>query len=149
MIEKRTSKNAAPAERRTLVSILLLPTVMAAKVLVIDDDGPTRDGLVELLELEGYQATPAKDGREGLALLQNDGYKPDVILLDLQMPGMSGWEFVMEIGRDLAAPPPIIVVSSSPHLAPQSPSVISAIAKTADLDVLLGVVRETVSGSHI
>jgi len=61
------------------------------KVLVVDDDIDSRQMLVELLEREGYSATGAENGSRALASLE-DGLDPDLILTDLQMPVMSGWE---------------------------------------------------------
>lgn len=61
------------------------------KVLVVDDDGDNRELLVELLETEGYSATSAENGSRALASLE-DGLDPDLILTDLQMPVMSGWD---------------------------------------------------------
>ena len=60
--------------------------------MVVDDDGDNVESLLELLRLEGYLATSAANGAAALALLAN-GFDPDVILTDLMMPVMSGWDF--------------------------------------------------------
>jgi CheY-like chemotaxis protein len=60
--------------------------------LVVDDDPDIRGALCELLEDEGYRAASASNGREALVYL-NSRERPCVILLDLMMPVMDGWEF--------------------------------------------------------
>jgi CheY-like chemotaxis protein len=61
-------------------------------VLVIDDDADLRDCLADLLGLAGYEVHEAAGGREALDALRG-GLRPSLILLDLMMPEMSGWEF--------------------------------------------------------
>jgi CheY-like chemotaxis protein len=70
-------------------------------VLAIDDDGEARRALKELLELHGYQVATASDGTDALAQLRG-GLAPCLILLDLRMAGMNGWEFRAEQMRDPA-----------------------------------------------
>jgi CheY-like chemotaxis protein len=60
------------------------------RVLIVDDDAAIRKMLVDVLLLEGFHAETARDGREALALLE-DGRKR-IVLLDLMMPIMDGWE---------------------------------------------------------
>src|SRR5258707_3862806 len=66
-------------------------------VLVVDDDGATRDGLAVLLESWGYQAVPAADGKAALKLCEEE--LPHAIVTDLMMPGMNGLEFVEALGE--------------------------------------------------
>ena len=66
--------------------------VETTTVLVVDDDRSVIDALTELLESEGYKVAAARDGRAALTRLRN-GLRPSVILLDLMMPGMDGWDF--------------------------------------------------------
>ncbi len=61
-------------------------------VLVVDDDLAVLAGLTELLQNEGYNVVTAQDGRLALDHLRR-GLRPRVILLDLMMPGMDGWDF--------------------------------------------------------
>jgi CheY-like chemotaxis protein len=63
-----------------------------AHIVVIDDDHDLRQTLVEALELEGYELHATGDAATGLVYLAG-GAPADVILLDLMMPGMNGWEF--------------------------------------------------------
>lgn len=61
------------------------------KVLVVDDDGDNRTVLAELLETAGYMAVCAENGAQAVSLLES-GLDPDLILTDLVMPVMTGWE---------------------------------------------------------
>lgn len=61
-------------------------------VLIVDDDPDVRDTLSDALEEEGFSVLTARDGREALAQLLVPGQRPDVILLDLMMPAMNGFE---------------------------------------------------------
>ncbi len=83
----------------------------AKRVLVVDDDRDIRELLVELLASEGYEVASAADGRRALA--EARAHRPDVILLDLMMPVMSGWEFRQEQLRDPGlADIPVVVVTA-------------------------------------
>jgi two-component system response regulator MprA len=68
-------------------------------VLIVDDDRAVLNGLTELLEGEGYKVATAADGREALDQLRA-GLRPCVILLDLMMPAMDGWDFRHEQLKD-------------------------------------------------
>lgn len=85
---------------------------MTREVLIIDDDRDIREALRDTLEDEGYVVRTANNGREALAGLEQD-WHPSVILLDLMMPIMDGWEFRR---RQLAQPGlagiPVLVVSA-------------------------------------
>jgi len=67
--------------------------------LIVEDDFNIRASLLELLDEEGFQAEGCANGREALNLLRM-GLRPKVILLDLVMPVMDGWDFRMEQLRD-------------------------------------------------
>jgi CheY-like chemotaxis protein len=87
------------------------PRVGTRRVLVVDDDRDIRELLVELLASEGYEVASAPDGRRALA--EARARRPDVILLDLMMPVMSGWEFREAQLRDPAlADIPVVVVTA-------------------------------------
>jgi CheY-like chemotaxis protein len=69
------------------------------RVLVVEDDDDLRDSLVELVAGEGFQVESAKSGLEALDKLRW-GLRPSLILLDLRMDVMTGWEFRNEQKRD-------------------------------------------------
>ena len=78
-------------------------------IMVVDDDKNTRRSLRAVLESEGYTVTTAKDGREALQLL--DGSYVDLIVLDIMMPHMDGYEFT-KILRESNENLPILMVSA-------------------------------------
>ena len=81
------------------------------RVLVVDDDRDIRELLVEFLASEGYDVASAPDGRRALA--EARAHRPDVILLDLMMPIMSGWEFrEAQLGDPELADIPVVVVTA-------------------------------------
>jgi CheY-like chemotaxis protein len=80
-------------------------------VLIVEDDATTRDGLAEVLELEGFSVTRAENGRVSLSQLQA-GLRPDVIVLDLVMPVMDGLRFLKTIRDTRHARIPVMVVTA-------------------------------------
>jgi DNA-binding response OmpR family regulator len=109
-----------------------------SRILVIDDDSDIREVVGEALQFAGYEVSTARDGREGLA--QARSFRPTLILLDLMMPGMSGWEFRAAQLRDAALSAiPVVVVSAlgnDPDI-----QVHAVLAKPFRLDDLLARVR--------
>src|SRR3979490_669612 len=67
------------------------------RILIVDDEPEMLRGLEDNLQFEGYQTVTAGDGRKGLALALSEA--PDLILLDVMMPGMSGWDLCREPRR--------------------------------------------------
>ncbi len=68
--------------------------------MIVDDEPDIRYLLRKMLEKEGYEVTEARDGRECLEKLKKE--RPDLILLDIMMPGMFGWEVSRRIKEDEA-----------------------------------------------
>jgi DNA-binding response OmpR family regulator len=84
---------------------------MAGCILVVDDESDIRDTIAELLAEEGYEVEEARDGAEALAKAHD--CHPMVVLLDLMMPGMNGWEFrARQRGDPELAGIPVIVLSA-------------------------------------
>lgn len=81
------------------------------RVLVVDDSASLRQAYALVLEIEGMSVTTASNGREALERVRAD--KPDLILLDLSMPVMSGWEFraIQRTDPRLARIPVIVVTA--------------------------------------
>ncbi len=69
-----------------------------AKILLVDDEPDIRFLTKRMLEKEGHRVTEAENGEMALGLLQRD--KPDLILLDVRMPGLNGWEVCRRIKAD-------------------------------------------------
>ncbi len=86
--------------------------VEQCKILVVEDDDDIRDSLKELLEEEGYDIDTAANGLQALARMQGPTL-PHVILLDLMMPVMDGWQFQQELRQVPAySEIPVIVISA-------------------------------------
>src|SRR5579864_5766328 len=79
-----------------------------SRVLVIDDEAAIRDSLRMTLEYDGYEVIGAATGQEGLALAEREA--PDLVLLDVKMPGMDGLE-VLERLRNMNEALPVVVIS--------------------------------------
>jgi len=87
------------------------PAVSRPVVLVVDDSLTMRKVLSRTLEREGYLVVSAKDGMDALQVMQEN--RPDIILLDIEMPRMDGFEFARNIRGDKStAGIPIIMISS-------------------------------------
>ncbi len=87
-----------------------------AGVLLIDDDPDIRDSLSDLLTDEGYPVATACNGLEGLEKLKTD-CPPCVILLDLMMPVMDGWQFrAKQLSEPELAQLPVIVLSATTEI---------------------------------
>jgi CheY-like chemotaxis protein len=120
---------------------------MAASVLVVDDDPDILDALSEILEAEGYGVSRARNGQEALDRL--DAGRPDVILLDLMMPVMDGWEFSrrMRERSGETEQPPIIVLSADRNVGARAKEIgaVGHLAKPFELSDLLSMVRGAVT----
>jgi CheY-like chemotaxis protein len=82
-------------------------------LLVVDDDPHTRYALSEILEQDGYRVACVENGREALEYLRG-GERPCVILLDMMMPGMSGWQFLREQQEDTSIQCiPVLMITAS------------------------------------
>jgi CheY-like chemotaxis protein len=83
------------------------------EVLVVEDDDDIRDGVTHLLESEGYRVAQAPHGQAAMDLLAR-GLRPGVVLLDMMMPVMNGWEFLIRLRQCPAlCDIPVVVVSAS------------------------------------
>jgi CheY-like chemotaxis protein len=112
-------------------------------VLVVDDDPDIRSTVREILEDEGYHVLDAANGLEALRRLRA-GSSPDLILLDLSMPIMSGAEFRSEQRKDPALSSiPVVVVTAvgSPDMKVSPLEVAGFLRKPVHLDELLGTVE--------
>ena len=117
-------------------------------ILIVDDDSDVRSALAELLEEEGFSVEAARNGREALIRLRTGTIHPAVILLDLMMPGMDGWDFRSEQMRDpRLASVPVVIVSASGFSRESIRTQFGPAAyveKPIEKDVLLGTIRAIV-----
>jgi CheY-like chemotaxis protein len=96
-------------------------------ILIVDDDADVREMLGQLFAIEGYAVATAGNGREALDQLRHADQLADLILLDLMMPVMDGWQFRLEQQRD-------------PRLASIPVVVLSAVYNARERAALLGAV---------
>ena len=111
-------------------------------LLVVEDSSLVRGGMKMLLEWEGFRVSGAADGREALERLRQPD-RPHLILLDLSMPVLNGWQFLEEQRRDpeLAAIP-VLVVTGHGEQAP--PGVAGLLNKPFEPEQLLEAIRRCV-----
>ncbi len=82
-------------------------------ILIVDDDPDLRATVRAVLENEGYRTAEAEDGREALAFIQGAEDKPALLLLDLMMPTMDGWQLRARLRADSAlATIPIVIMTA-------------------------------------
>jgi CheY-like chemotaxis protein len=118
---------------------------MVHTVLVVEDEEELREMLREALELNGYSVATAQEGREALEAIGRIEHVC-VVLLDLLMPGMNGWDFFMQMRkRPEFASVPVVVHSSAAERAPEG--VTRVLKKPVALDRLLSVVQEYCASS--
>jgi CheY-like chemotaxis protein len=119
-------------------------------ILIVDDDADIRFVISELLRDEGYTVAQAANGREALIYLQGADPLPSLIILDLMMPIMNGWDFLHARQRDRVVQAiPVVLISAFRELAEAAAplGVQQALAKPIDLDRLLATVQRYCSGA--
>jgi len=111
-----------------------------AEILIVEDDVGSRRALTNVLRDRGYHVTAVGDAHEALARLREEP-RPSLIVLDLMMPGMDGWDFRQEQKRDPAlAAIPVVAVSAVGKLV----DVDVSLRKPLDYDELLAAVERYV-----
>jgi CheY-like chemotaxis protein len=113
-------------------------------VLTVDDDPDLLEVTSFVIEQEGMAVETARNGEEALAILRT-GRRPSLVLLDLMMPVMNGWEFLNEVAKE---PPfsqiPIVVLTAGEHV--HVTGAVEVLSKPMDLTALLRVVERYVRG---
>jgi len=119
------------------------------KVLLVDDDRHLLHVLKDYLEFEGFDVTTASSGEEGLKRL--DGMSPDVIILDISMPGIGGIGFLRRITGNEGKPRhPVLVLTARSEMASffDSVEVDGFLPKPCDEETLAGKIREIVTSAQ-
>lgn len=117
---------------------------MTRRVLLVEDDAIARSELAEVLDENAWSVVEAGNGLEALRMLEQTDRLPSVVLLDLNTPGMDGWEFR---DRQLANPKlrrvPVVVMSGESNLAQHADQlgVAGHLRKPFDLDALLSTLE--------
>jgi len=116
-------------------------------ILVVEDDPDLRDTLTEVLEAAGYSVVGARDGLEALSELRSKARRPDLILLDLQMPNMNGIEFrTVQMQAPDIADIPVAILTADARGGEQAASLKSAgfLRKPLKLPQLLSMIPDVI-----
>jgi two-component system, chemotaxis family, chemotaxis protein CheY len=114
------------------------------QILVVEDDKSLRKLLADILEGEGYEVSEAGNGKEAMSVLRATERPPDLIVLDLMLPKMNGWDFRAALSEDDGLSDiPLLVVSGI------GPDIVSIAAdghlhKPLDLNSFLSTVQRLV-----
>lgn len=118
------------------------------QVLIVEDDSDQRESLILLLRGYGYRAAGVSNGAEALALLRSEE-RPCLVLCDMVMPVMDGWEFVRELQRD----PSIADIPVGFMSGYQRPKDLSSeqrfFSKPVNVGHLLKMIRATCGEGHV
>jgi CheY-like chemotaxis protein len=115
------------------------------EILVVDDDDGTLEAIAELLRDAGYRPSTATTGDEALVRLRHS--RPDLLLMDLIMPNMDGWELLAHMDEDAElARLPKVVMTAWPRPA-DLPAGVSVLNKPFEWEALLHAIRSHVGAS--
>jgi len=116
--------------------------VMTLRVLVVEDDDATREVVLSALREAGHHTISAPDGQDALRLAMIS--EPDVVVLDLELPLMSGPEFIASWRAQLGTCAPIVVISGRPDVreVARGLNARAAFAKPFDLGALVAAVTQ-------
>ncbi len=118
-------------------------------VLVVEDEAVTQQALARLLARRGYRVTALGDGQEALAYLRTHA-PPDLILLDLILPGLDGWGFRRQQRRDPAlAAIPVAVLSAHSQVAERAATLgdVAYLGKPVNAAELFATVARLLAGA--
>ncbi len=118
-------------------------------ILVVDDDASTRDWLIGVLTGHGYRALSAAHGDEALRYLQANPL-PDLMLLDMLMPNLDGWELLAHCQDDECLARLRVLIMTGTVLSrewAQSHGCVGFLRKPFEVEELLGEVRRCLSDS--
>jgi CheY-like chemotaxis protein len=119
-------------------------------VLVVDDDDAVSALLVDLLNDRGYRAVPAYDGRTALSLARK--LKPDLITLDLKLPGLDGHAVLERLKADpQLRDVPVVVISAFTQILPAGDrkKLTYLLGKPFDVTEVVDIVRATVGNPYV
>ncbi|HVY44688.1 MAG TPA: response regulator, partial [Minicystis sp.] len=125
----------------------ILAAPRSRTVLVVDDDVEARAVGARILGEEGYEIATAGDGLEALDRIRRA--RPDVVVFDLVMPRMDGWQLVAELRRDppLATLPLVAVSATAVHRNPRPPEGVAVLPKPLDFYGLIAAIERALEGN--
>ena len=118
---------------------------MALEVLVVDDEAPVRAVVAAILEETHYDVLEAANGRDAVACLRGQPGRFQLVLLDLMMPYMSGWEVLHTIQTQPAlASIPVVIMTAGANMYQQAldRGAVGYLSKPLDLDRLLDIAEQ-------
>lgn len=119
---------------------------MKKTIMIIEDESDIRSSLKEILELVGYDVLTAENGLDALNVLK-ESVKPNLILLDMKMPVMNGWDFAEQFHKTYNNSSPIVVVTAAADSEQRAKDINATgwVSKPFELDVLLNKIKECVN----
>jgi CheY-like chemotaxis protein len=115
--------------------------VPECRILVADDDFAVRESFRLALTALGFTVKTAEDGQRALGMLR-DGFRADIIILDLMMPIVSGWEFLEEKAKDdTLRKIPVLLMTAFDHGNAPFGNVVATFRKPADMRKLIQVIE--------
>ena len=122
---------------------------MAAKILLVEDNEMNRDMLSRRLQRRGYEVVTAVDGENGLALTRSE--TPALVLMDMSLPGIDGWEATRQLKADPATRAIPVIALTAHAMAGDREQALAAGCddfdiKPIDLDRLLGKIEALLGG---
>lgn len=117
-------------------------------VLIVEDDDDVREFMQLLVSTAGYETMTARDGQDALVKMRQR--RPCIVLLDLQMPRMDGWEFRARQMQDLSLSDiPVVCVTAFFDPAQVTRQLgLRCISKPADFPTIINAVETTCGGGH-
>ena len=118
-------------------------------ILVVDDSRDSREMLAEYLQFRGFNISVAGNGEEAISAARR--VRPEIILMDLSMPGIDGWEATRRLKADPLTRHAVIIAVSAHAFAPEREAAHRAgcdafILKPYDLTILANALHETAKG---
>lgn len=114
------------------------------RILIVDDEPDIRGVMAAMLESHGYQVFTAANGLDATRTLLR--WRPDVILLDMMMPVMNGWEFLNQLRRRGQPAPPVIVTTAAADLDPPRDAA-AVLVKPVSTTALLAILHNLEHGT--
>lgn len=115
------------------------------RILVVEDDRSMMEAVALILQYEGYEVLTALNGQHAIQVIDEHSM-PDLILLDMVMPEMNGWEFAEEYEKKYHQRAPLIVCTGAADPAQRAVDVQAAgyIEKPYEIDALLALVKNSI-----